>query len=121
MLESKPTPNGHVTEVTERLLQYSRTSSDLKKLLPSVEKNLLKIKKSKFSKILTLGYEPTPTRYVTEVSERLHHFCRTSSDLKKLLTTTTTQRKRRQRRGHYGILKAPLLVALPSAELTSVT
>ena len=28
-----------------------------------------------------LGSELTPTGYVTEVSERLHYYCRTSSDL----------------------------------------
>ena len=90
MLGSEPTPTGYVTEVSERLHHYCRTSSNLKKLLPSVEKNLPKIQKSKFSKIPMLGSEPTPTGYVAEVSERLHHYCRTSSNLKKLLTTMTT-------------------------------
>ena len=85
MLGSEPTPTGYVAEVSERLHHYCRTSSDLKKLLPSVEKNLPKIQKSKFSKIPMLGSEPTPNGYVTEVSERLHNYCRTSSNLNKLL------------------------------------
>ena len=70
---SEPTPTGYVTEVTERLHPYSSTSSDLKKLLNLIEKYSLKIQKSKFSKILTLRSEPTPTGYVTKVSERLHY------------------------------------------------
>ena len=32
-----------------------------------------------------MGSEPTPTGYVAEVTERLHHNSSTSSDLKKLL------------------------------------
>ena len=31
-----------------------------------------------------LGSEPTPTGYMAEVSEKLHHYCRTNGDLKKL-------------------------------------
>ena len=86
-LRPEPTSNGYLIEVTERLHHYSGTNRDLKKLLPSNEKNknMLKIQKSKFPKILTLGSEPTPTGYVTEVTERLHHYSSTSSDLKKLL------------------------------------
>ena len=92
-LESEPTPTRYVTELTERLHKYSRTSSDLRKLLPLVEKNSPKIQKSKFSKILTLGSEPSSTGYVTEVSERLHHYCRTSSNLKKLLPSVKKKKK----------------------------
>ena len=73
MLGSETTSTGYVTELTERLHQYSRTSSDLRKLLPSVEKNSPKIQKSKFSKILKLGSAPTPTEHLTKISERLHH------------------------------------------------
>ena len=79
-MESEPTSIGYVIEVTKRLQKYSRTSSDLKKLLPSDEKkNSPKIKKAKFKKIPILGSEPIPTGYVTKVSERVHHYCRTSS------------------------------------------
>ena len=66
MLGSEPTPTGYVTEVSERLHHYCRTSSNLKKLLPSAEKNSQKIQNSKYSKIPMLGSEPTPTRYVAE-------------------------------------------------------
>ena len=49
------------------------------------KKNLPKIKKSKFPKIPALRPEPTSNGYLIEVTERLHHYSRTNSDLKKLL------------------------------------
>ena len=49
------------------------------------KKNLPKIQKSKFPKIPALRPEPTSNGYLIEVTERLHHYSRTNSDLKKLL------------------------------------
>ena len=50
MLGSETTPTGYVTELTERLHQYSRTSSDLKKWLPLLEKKFTKNSKIKIFK-----------------------------------------------------------------------
>ena len=67
-----------------------------------------KIQKSKFPKILTLGSEPTPTGYVTEVTERLHHYSRTSSDLKKLLPSIEKNSPKIQKSSRWGVSLPPL-------------
>ena len=55
MLGSEPTPTGYVAEVSERLHHYCRTSSDLKKMFPSVEKKFIKNSKIKISKNRHVG------------------------------------------------------------------
>ena len=62
MLGSEPTSNGYVIEITTRLHHYSRTSSDLKILLPSSEKTKIcqKFKNQNFQKSSRWGAQTYP-------------------------------------------------------------